>query len=43
MSTLLETLWLRAFASGWWMDWARYYAAEENERQARLSALGRPR
>ena len=43
MSVLLETLWLRAFTSGWRRDWDAYYTAEENERQARLSALERRR
>lgn len=43
MSVHLEALWLQAFLSGWWLDWHRYHEAEENERQARLSALGRRR
>ena len=41
MSPRLERLYLAAVQSGWWMDWQRYYAAEECERQARLLVLER--
>jgi len=39
VSPRLEHLYLTAVLSGWWLDWNRYYAAEEAERQARLAVL----
>lgn len=41
MDPHLERLYLTAIASGWWLDWQRYYAAEEAERQARAAVLTR--
>jgi hypothetical protein len=37
--TELERLYLRAITSGWWLDWQRYYSAEERIRQARLYVM----
>jgi hypothetical protein len=39
MSPRLEHLYLKAVTSGWWLDWNRYYAADEAEREARLAVL----
>jgi hypothetical protein len=41
MTSRLERLYLTAIGSGWWLDWQRYYHAEDAERQARLAALAR--
>ena len=42
VTSRLERLYLTAVLSGWWLDWQRYYAAEEADRQARLSVLALP-
>ncbi len=42
MSERLERLYLAAVTSGWWLDWQRYYAAEEAERRARAAVLNGP-
>ena len=41
VTSRLERLYLTAVLSGWWLDWQRYYAAEEAEQQARLAALAK--
>jgi hypothetical protein len=37
--TELERLYLTALTSNWWLDWQRYYAAEDRIRQARLHVM----